>query len=229
MTHLGLRPYRTGDDPRPASVPVSVVVLTKDEEPNIGRCLTSVSWADQAVVIDCGSTDNTVQAARSLGAEVIEQPWLGFSGQREFALRLPQIRNDWVYFVDADEWVSPQLAVEIAARLRTPPALDSRIASGSCSRAPGLGIAVGIAGPGWFGSLTGDGLSMTGARLASERASTGQSTDWPTTSSMKISKASPAGCTSMCVTRNSRRSAAPRQPRFCIASGRSASELTAGR
>ena len=120
MTQLGLRPYRIGDDPGPGGVPVSVVVLTKDEEPNIGRCLASVSWADQAVVVDSGSTDDTVQAARSLGAEVIEQHWLGFSAQREFALRLPQIRNDWVYFVDADEWVSPQLAAEIAAHLRTP-------------------------------------------------------------------------------------------------------------
>jgi glycosyltransferase involved in cell wall biosynthesis len=97
-----------------------VVVLTRDEEANIGRCLASVSWADQAVVVDSGSTDDTVRAARSLGAEVVEQPWLGFSGQREFALRLPQVRNDWVYFVDADEWASPQLAIEIATRLRAP-------------------------------------------------------------------------------------------------------------
>ena len=120
MTRLGLRPYRAGDAPGAGSVPVSVVILTRDEESNIIRCLTSVSWADQTVVVDSGSTDNTVQAARSLGIEVVEQPWLGFSAQREFALRLPQIRNDWVYFVDADEWVSPQLAIEIATQLRNP-------------------------------------------------------------------------------------------------------------
>ena len=110
MTRLGLRPYRTGDDPPPRSVPVTVVVLTRDEEVNIARCLASVAWADQVVVIDSGSADETVPLARSLGADVVEQPWLGFSGQREFALRLPEVRNDWVYFVDADEWVSPQLA-----------------------------------------------------------------------------------------------------------------------
>lgn len=120
MTRLGLRAYRIGDDPPPGSVPVSVVVLTRDEEPNIGRCLTSVSWADQVMVVDSGSADQTVPLARSLGADVLEQEWLGFSGQREFALRHPDIRNDWVYFVDADEWVSPQLAAEIAARLRSP-------------------------------------------------------------------------------------------------------------
>ena len=119
MTRLGLRPYRAGDDPPPRSVPLSVVVLTRDEEVNIARCLASVGWADQVVVIDSGSADQTVPLARSLGADVVEQAWLGFSAQREFALRRPEIRHDWVYFVDADEWVSPQLAGEIAARLGT--------------------------------------------------------------------------------------------------------------
>jgi len=117
MTVLRLRPYAAGDDPAPGSVPVSVVVLTRDEEPNIRRCLTSVGWADQIVVVDSGSTDGTVPIARALGAQVVEQHWLGFSGQREFSLRLPELRHDWVYFVDADEWVSPQLASEIAAQL----------------------------------------------------------------------------------------------------------------
>ena len=120
MTRLGLRPYQAGDDPPPGSVPVSVVVLTLNEEPNIRRCLASVAWADQVVVVDSGSADGTVPVARSLGAEVVEQPWLGFSAQREYALRLPLLRHDWVYFVDADEWVSPQLAAEIAAQLADP-------------------------------------------------------------------------------------------------------------
>jgi glycosyltransferase involved in cell wall biosynthesis len=118
VTRLGLRPYRPGDEPATASVPLTVVVLTRDEEANIARCLASVAWADQVVVVDSGSTDETLSFAREAGAEVIEQPWLGFSGQREFALRLPEVRNDWVYFVDADEFVSPQLATEVAARLR---------------------------------------------------------------------------------------------------------------
>ena len=117
MARLGLWPYRAGDDPPPGSVPVSVIVLTRDEAVNIARCLASVGWADQVVVVDSGSIDGTVPTARSLGADVVEQPWLGFSGQREFALRLPQLQHDWVYFVDADEWVSSQLAAEIATRL----------------------------------------------------------------------------------------------------------------
>jgi glycosyltransferase involved in cell wall biosynthesis len=120
MTKLGLRPYGPGDDPAPRTVPVSVVVLTRDEEPNIHRCLVSVEWASQVVVVDSGSADHTVPIARSLGADVVEQSWLGFSQQREFALRLPLLRHDWVYFVDADEWVPPQLASEIANQLQTP-------------------------------------------------------------------------------------------------------------
>ena len=120
MTSLGLRPYQDGDDPPPRSVPVSVLVLTLNEEPNIRRCLESLAWADQVVVIDSGSTDGTPEIARSLGAEVVEQPWLGFGAQREHSLRLPLLRHDWAYFVDGDEWVSPQLAAEVAQGLADP-------------------------------------------------------------------------------------------------------------
>ena len=120
MTRLGLRPYQASDDPSPGSVPVSVVVLTLNEEPNVRRCLASVAWADQVVVVDSGSTDGTVPLAKAAGAEVVEQPWLGFSAQRDYALRLQLLRHDWVYFVDADEWVSPRLAAEIATQLVDP-------------------------------------------------------------------------------------------------------------
>jgi glycosyltransferase involved in cell wall biosynthesis len=117
MTRLDLRPHRAGDAPEPGTVPVTVVVLTRDEEANIARCLASLRWAGQVLVIDSGSSDGTVELARSGGADVVRQPWLGFSRQREFALRLPEVRHDWIYFVDADEWVSPQLAAEVALRL----------------------------------------------------------------------------------------------------------------
>jgi glycosyltransferase involved in cell wall biosynthesis len=120
MTRLGLRPYRAGDEPPARSVPVSVIVLTLNEEPNIRRCLASVAWADQVVVVDAGSSDDTVKLALDADAEVVEQPWLGFAAQREFALGLPNLRYDWVYFVDADEWVSEWLAAEIAACLKEP-------------------------------------------------------------------------------------------------------------
>jgi glycosyltransferase involved in cell wall biosynthesis len=101
-------------------VPVTVVVLARNEAVNIGRCLASVAWAAQVVVVDSGSTDGTVAIARELGAHIVEQPWLGFSAQREFALRHRALRHDWVYFVDADEWVSAPLAGEIAALMQAP-------------------------------------------------------------------------------------------------------------
>ena len=120
MTQLRLRPYRPGDRPAAHSVSVSAVVLTFNEEPNILRCLASLGWAEQVVVVDSGSTDATVRLAKEADAEVVEQPWLGFSAQREFALRMPVLRHDWVYFVDADEWVSPELATEIGNCLASP-------------------------------------------------------------------------------------------------------------
>lgn len=114
MSALPFGPYDPARDaPAPGNVPVTALVLTKDEEPNIARCLASLAWCDQILVIDSGSSDGTVPLASAAGAEVIEQPWLGFAGQREFALRHPAVRNDWVYFVDADEWVSAALAREV--------------------------------------------------------------------------------------------------------------------
>ena len=202
MTRLGLRPYQAGDDPPPGSVPVSVVVLTLNEEPNIRRCLASVAWADQVVVVDSGSADGTVPVARSLGAEVVEQPWLGFSAQRECSLRLPLIRHDWVYFVDADEWVSPQLAAEIAIQLADPDAPGSRTGCALCSWAPGSAIAAGTQAPGSSGLSTGVTPSTTGAWWASEPAWTGGSGGWTTTSWTRTAMAWPPGCTSTCVTRN---------------------------
>ena len=62
-----------------------------------------MAWVDQ--VVDSGSAGGTVPVARSRGAEVVEQRCLGFSAQRERSLRMPLIRHDWAYFVDADEWV----------------------------------------------------------------------------------------------------------------------------
>jgi glycosyltransferase involved in cell wall biosynthesis len=115
-----MRPYAVRDDPAPGSVPVTVVILTKNEEANIGRCLSSVAWAAQVVVVDSGSADATLAIARAQDAEIIEQPWLGYAAQREFAIRHPVVRHDWVYFVDADEWVSAPLAREVAQVLRAP-------------------------------------------------------------------------------------------------------------
>ena len=102
------------------SVPVTVLILARDEVLNIDQCLGSVQWAEQSIVIDSGSSDGTQDVARRRGSEVVETHWRGYGAQREFALRLTQIRHDWVYFVDADEWVSVELAGEIARLVEEP-------------------------------------------------------------------------------------------------------------
>jgi glycosyltransferase involved in cell wall biosynthesis len=115
-----LDPYPAADGPPPRSIPVSVIILTVNESINIERCLASVGWASQVVVVDSGSTDDTVALAIAAGATVLVEPWRGYGAQREFALRLAELHHEWVYFVDADEWVSTELAREIASTLADP-------------------------------------------------------------------------------------------------------------
>jgi glycosyltransferase involved in cell wall biosynthesis len=92
---------------------MTVLVLTLNEEVNIGRCLGSVGWASQVIVVDSGSTDRTVEIARRMGAEVVRRDFDDFASQRNWAMHHPSVNNDWVLFVDADHWVSEPLAVEI--------------------------------------------------------------------------------------------------------------------
>ncbi len=87
--------------------PISVVILAKNEELFIARCIASVSWADEVVVIDSGSTDSTREIARGLGATVYEQQWLGWVPQRQSGIA--RARNDWVFILEADEIVTPEL------------------------------------------------------------------------------------------------------------------------
>jgi glycosyltransferase involved in cell wall biosynthesis len=88
-------------------LPVSVIVLTKNEEANLGGCLDSLKWAAQVVVVDSQSTDRTVKIARTKGAQVWINPWPGYTAQRNFALS--KCRQPWVLSVDADERVAPDL------------------------------------------------------------------------------------------------------------------------
>jgi glycosyltransferase involved in cell wall biosynthesis len=89
-------------------VPLSVIILTKNEERLIGRCIDSVRWADEVLVIDSLSNDRTIQIAQARGARVYEQQWLGWPRQRNKATSIA--RNDWVFFVEADEIVTSELA-----------------------------------------------------------------------------------------------------------------------
>ncbi|MBI4861246.1 MAG: glycosyltransferase family 2 protein [Candidatus Riflebacteria bacterium] len=90
---------------------ISATVLTLDEERNIARCLGSLTWADEIVVVDAGSTDRTVQIARQFTERIVHHPWPGFLAQRRFSFDL--CREDWIMFLDADEWVPPELGAEI--------------------------------------------------------------------------------------------------------------------
>lgn len=104
---------------RPRSVPVTGIILAQDERLTIERAVRSLDWCTQVVVVDSGSTDGTQDIARSAGATVWEERWRGFAGQREWAMRQPQIEHDWVFFLDADEWIPADLAAEIACRVGT--------------------------------------------------------------------------------------------------------------
>lgn len=96
---------------------LSVTIITKNEASNIEACLQSVQFADQVIVLDSGSTDNTVDIALSMGAEVsVRDDWQGFGIQKNRALALAT--SDWVLSLDADERVTPELQTEIQAVLK---------------------------------------------------------------------------------------------------------------
>ena len=97
------------------SVKVSVLVLTYNEEDNLPRCLASVSWADEVLVIDSFSTDRTVEVAREHGARVLQRPFDTFADQRNHGLDDGDLHNEWVLHLDADEVVPDELRDEIAA------------------------------------------------------------------------------------------------------------------
>ena len=109
--------------PQAGTVPVTAIVLCFNEEVNIDRCVRSLGWCDQILVVDSGSKDASVGLAQRAGAEVVSHPFEGFGSQREWAMRNAAVRNAWVLSVDADEWVSSDLAAEIA---RSVTDLDAR-------------------------------------------------------------------------------------------------------
>lgn len=97
---------------------ISVVILTRNEAENIERCLKSVSWADEIIVIDAESEDETREIAERMGAKVIIHPWEGAGAQ--YAFGIAQATGNWVLVVDADEEVTPELAEAICQIVRKP-------------------------------------------------------------------------------------------------------------
>ena len=97
---------------------LTIITLTLNEEKNIGSCLEGVRWADQIIVVDSCSTDQTVAIAEKLSAEVFKKPWEGYGQAKNFALE--HARGDWVLWLDADERVTPELAAEIRGIISRP-------------------------------------------------------------------------------------------------------------
>lgn len=92
---------------------ITAVVLTKNEEKHIADCLEGLAWCDKIIVLDCFSTDRTVEIAEELGASIKFRAFTDFADQRNAALEM--VSNEWVLFVDADERVSQELAQEIVS------------------------------------------------------------------------------------------------------------------
>jgi glycosyltransferase involved in cell wall biosynthesis len=92
---------------------LSVIVITRNEENNLKDCLGSVRWADEIVVVDSGSEDRTVEIAHQYTQKVYMRPWEGYAAAKNFALQ--QCSCKWVLWLDADERLTENLAIEIQA------------------------------------------------------------------------------------------------------------------
>ena len=104
----------------PRACKLSVTVITRDEEAQIGDCLDSVRWADEIVVIDTGSADQTLEICRKYTPHVYTRPWEGYAAAKNAAL--DRATGDWILSLDADERVSAALRAEITALCLQPPA-----------------------------------------------------------------------------------------------------------
>jgi len=98
--------------------PVSVTIITQNEAAHIAEALASVAWADERIVVDSGSRDDTVSIAKAHGARVETRPWEGYSSQKNYAASLAT--HDWILSLDADERVSDPLGAEIRRVLDGP-------------------------------------------------------------------------------------------------------------
>lgn len=106
---------------------ITAFVLTYNAEKYIKTCLESLMWADEVMIVDSYSSDKTVEIAESMGVRVLQNAWPGYGVQLNFALK--HAINDWVFFTDQDEIVTPELAKNIKALMqeKTPQYLAYRI------------------------------------------------------------------------------------------------------
>lgn len=113
------------------TIPVTAIVVTKNEEKRIGRCLEALSGFEEIIVLDSASRDKTAEMAALQGARVENFIWNGqYPKKRQWCLDHVEIRTDWIFFVDADEIVTEELKKEIADLFRRGPAEDGYFIKG---------------------------------------------------------------------------------------------------
>jgi glycosyltransferase involved in cell wall biosynthesis len=105
--------------------PVSVTIITLDEAAHITAAIASAAWADEILVVDAGSRDETAVLAAAAGARVYTREWTGYVDQKNYAASLAT--HDWIFSLDADERITPALAAEIRRVLANPPARGFRV------------------------------------------------------------------------------------------------------
>jgi glycosyltransferase involved in cell wall biosynthesis len=96
-------------------MPISILILTLNEETNIGACLDSLAGFDDVVVLDSLSKDRTKEIALAKGARVVERPFDNWAAHQNWAMDTIPFRNPWVFYLDADERMTPELRAEIEA------------------------------------------------------------------------------------------------------------------
>src|SRR5687768_12236831 len=107
-------------------VAISAVILTRDEELNLGACLESIAGlVDEIYVVDSGSTDGTAAIARRHGANLVTHEFTGHGAQWRWALEQLPLRNQWIFGLDADQRVLPELADELRERFGPAGRLDN--------------------------------------------------------------------------------------------------------
>ncbi len=99
-------------------MPLSVAIITRNAASQLDRCLASVAFAEELVVVDSGSTDGTIELATRHGARVLRKEWLGFGAQKQFAVDAAS--HAWILCMDADEFLSPELREAIVEELKAP-------------------------------------------------------------------------------------------------------------
>ncbi len=125
--------------------PLSVAIITLNAASQLYACLESVRFAEEIVVVDSGSSDGTQALAERYGARVIQQKWLGFGPQKQFAVDAAS--HDWVLCLDADERVTPELQASIESALQNPSTAAFRFPR--CNRFLGRYLKHGEGYPDW--------------------------------------------------------------------------------